>query len=280
MPGTLSMPRVLTFNVLTMRDASGERRQVVARELVRGADADVVALQEVTRSPDFDQAADLLGPGYTILDVPGGDPTYGGECLASRLPVERSWALDLPIAEHAGRTMRAGALAVEVIAPPPVGPLLCVHHKGTYELNLEYVRERQALATARFVEQIAADVPVVLLGDFNAAPDAASVRFLTGRQSLDGYSVRYDDAWAAAHPDDHSHTFSPRNPLVRAGQMPLERGRRIDHILVRSGPHGPLLDVAACEVVFDQAVDGVWASDHFGLLAELRPPCHAPGTWA
>ena len=273
------MPRVLTFNVLTMRDASGERRHVVARELVRAANADVVALQEVTRSPDCDQAADLVGPGYTILDVPGGDPTYGGECLASRLPVERSWTSDLPIAEHAGRPMHAAALAVEVIAPPPVGPLLCVHHKGTYELDGEYVRERQALATARFVDQIAADVPVVLLGDFNAAPDAASMRFLTGRQSLDGYSVRYEDAWATAHPDDDGHTFSPRNPLVRAGQMPLERGRRIDHILVRSGPHGPLLDVAACDVVFDQAVDGVWASDHFGLLAELRPPPHAPGTW-
>jgi endonuclease/exonuclease/phosphatase family metal-dependent hydrolase len=279
MPGTASMPRVLTFNLLTVRSASGERRHAVARELVRAADADLVALQEVTRRPDFDQAADLLGPDYTILDVPGGDPTYGGECLASRLPVGRSWVLDLPIGEHEGRTMRAGALAVEVVAPPPVGPLLCVHHKGTYELDLERIRERQALATARFVEEIAADRPAVLLGDFNAGPEAASVRFLTGRQSLDGCSVHYEDAWRAAHPDDPGHTFSPRNPLVGAGQMPLERGRRIDYILVRSGPHGPPLDVATCDVVFDRAVDGVWASDHFGLLAELQPPGHAPGTW-
>jgi endonuclease/exonuclease/phosphatase family metal-dependent hydrolase len=63
MPGTISMLRVLTFNVLTMRDAAGERRHVIARELVRAADADVVALQEVTRRPGFDQAADLVGPG-------------------------------------------------------------------------------------------------------------------------------------------------------------------------------------------------------------------------
>jgi endonuclease/exonuclease/phosphatase family metal-dependent hydrolase len=62
--------------------------------------------------------------------------------------------------------------------------------------------------------------------------------------------------------------------------MPLERGRRTDHILTRSGPHGPLLDVADCRLVFDQPVDGVWASDHFGVLADLRRPEHAPGTWA
>ncbi len=120
----------------------------------------------------------------------------------------------------------------------------------------------------------------MLLGDFNATPGSASIRFLTGAQSLQGTSVRYEDAWAAAHPDEPGHTFTPRNPLVRAGQMPLERGRRIDYILIRSGPHGPLLDVADCRLVFTEPVDGVWASDHFGVLAQLRPPSHPPGRWA
>jgi hypothetical protein len=52
--------------------------------------------------------------------------------------------------------------------------------------------------------------------------------------------------------------LSPRNPLVGAGQMPLERGRRIDHVLVRSGPHGPLPNAVDCRLIFDEAVDGVW----------------------
>jgi endonuclease/exonuclease/phosphatase family metal-dependent hydrolase len=159
--------------------------------------------------------------------------------------------------------------------------VLVVHHRGTYELDLESVRERQALATARFVEKLVEpSVPVVLLGDFNAAPDAASMRFLTGKQSLDGVSVRYEDAWAAVRPDEPGHTFTPRNPLVRAGQMPLERGRRIDYVLVRGGPHGPLLDVAECRLVGTEPVAGVWVSDHFGVLADLRRPAHPPGEWA
>ena len=82
------------------------------------------------------------------------------------------------------------------------------------------------------------------------------------------------------HPLEQGHTFTPTNPLVRAGQMPLERGRRIDHIMVRSGPHGPLLDVAACRLLFDAPVHGVWASDHFAVLADLVPPPHRPGEWA
>jgi endonuclease/exonuclease/phosphatase family metal-dependent hydrolase len=174
-------------------------------------------------------------------------------------------------------------VAVEVLAPPPVGALLAVHHRGTFELQLEHVREQQALATARFVEDLVSDrpeLPVVLVGDLNADPDAASIRFLTGKQSLAGTSVRYEDAWAAAHPDAPGHTFSPRNPLVRAGQMPLERGRRIDYMMVRSGAYGPALDVAECRLIFDQPVDDVWASNHYGLLADLQVPDHAPGTWA
>jgi endonuclease/exonuclease/phosphatase family metal-dependent hydrolase len=232
--------RVITCNVLTLADASGPTRHEVLRPVLPGLSPDIVALQEVTRTAELDQAAELLGPEFTIVDLPGRSPSGTGECLASRWPLGTVSRLDVPLASDG---MRATAVVAEVLAPPPLGPLLAVHHRGTYHLQLEGIREQQALATARFVEDLLAgrdDVPVVLLGDLNAAPDAASIRFLTGKQSLDGTSVRYEDAWAATHPDDGGHTFTPRNPLVRAGQMPLERGRRIDYVLIRSGPHGPL----------------------------------------
>ncbi len=269
---------VLTFNLLTLGDASGRERQEVVRRGLPELAPDVVALQEVTRSADFDQAAYVLGPDFAILDLPGRSASGTGECLASRWPVGEVAALDVDL----GSSAHATAVAAEVLAPAP-GPLLVVHHRAAFELQLERVREQQAVAVARFVEELVADrsdLPVVLLGDLNAGPDAASIRFLTGRQSLAGTSVRYEDAWAVAHPDEPGHTFSPRTPLVRAGQMPLERGRRIDYVMTRSGPHGSLLDVADCRLVFDEPVDGVWASDHFGVLADLQPPDHAPGTWA
>jgi endonuclease/exonuclease/phosphatase family metal-dependent hydrolase len=61
--------------------------------------------------------------------------------------------------------------------------------------------------------------------------------------------------------------------------MALETGRRIDYVLVRGGIHGPSLRVADCRRVFDQPVDGVWASDHFGVVADLEAPDHPPGAW-
>ncbi|WP_232668235.1 endonuclease/exonuclease/phosphatase family protein [Pseudonocardia sp. TRM90224] len=268
--------RVLTYNLLTIDSAHGAVRHRVARDRLRALRPDVVALQEVCRRADLDQAADLLGPEFDVVDLPGRVAGVG-ECLAVRWPVRQVALLDVPLPGGACAT----AAAVEIDAP--VGPLLAVHHRGTFELDAEHVRERQAVATARFVEELVGgrrDLPVVLLGDLNAGPDASSIRFIEGRQSLDGMSVRYENAWTVTHGDEPGHTFTPANPLVRAGQMPLERGRRIDHVMVRSGPHGPLLDTAACDLVFDGPVGAVWASDHFGVLAELRPPPHPPGTWS
>ncbi|HEV2873319.1 MAG TPA: hypothetical protein VG409_18105, partial [Actinomycetota bacterium] len=81
-------------------------------------------------------------------------------------------------------------------------------------------------------------------------------------------------------PGEAGHTFSPRNPLVTAGEMALERGRRIDYVMVRCGAHGPGLAVADCRLAFDQPVEGVWASDHYGVVADLELPRRRPGAWA
>ena len=56
---------------------------------------------------------------------------------------------------------------------------------------------------------------------------------------------------------------------MTADNWPLELGRRIDYIMVRCVDHGPTLDVSSCERIFDKPVDGVWASDHFGVVADL-----------
>jgi endonuclease/exonuclease/phosphatase family metal-dependent hydrolase len=273
--------RVLTYNLLAYGQADGARRAEVVRAELARLQPDVVALQEVTRTASQDQARDLLGPAYTVVDHPGADGDGVGACLAARWPVGPVHTLDLHLEPDATGLPWAAAVAAEIAGP--LGPVLVVHHKPNWQRDLEHVREAQAVATARFVRDLTRDrpdLPVLLLGDFDAGPEEASIRFLTGRQSLAGTAVRYEDAWEAVHPGDAGHTFSPRNPLVRAGEMPLERGRRIDHVMVGSGSHGPPLDVADCRLVLDEPVDGRWASDHFGVLADLVRPDHPPGTWA
>jgi hypothetical protein len=41
---------------------------------------------------------------------------------------------------------------------------------------------------------------------------------------------------------------------------------------VRCGNHGPTFDIAACALLFDEPIDRVWASDHFGVVADLAVP--------
>jgi hypothetical protein len=52
--------------------------------------------------------------------------------------------------------------------------------------------------------------------------------------------------------------------------------------MVRCTDHGPTFDVRACECVFDEPVNGVWGSDHFGVVAELSAQTSSgrPVRWA
>jgi endonuclease/exonuclease/phosphatase family metal-dependent hydrolase len=110
---------------------------------------------------------------------------------------------------------------------------------------------------------------VIVAGDLDADPDAASIRFWSGRQSLEGLSVCFLDAWESAHRGIDGDTFTSRNPLVTTSSWPFSR---IDYIFVRCDYHGrPSLRVAEAARVFDEPSGGVWASDHFGVRADLEP---------
>jgi endonuclease/exonuclease/phosphatase family metal-dependent hydrolase len=199
-----------------------------------------------------------------------------GASIASRWPLGEVREADLRVSSRMDPAQRwiGGVAVAEVLTPNPIGSLLFVHHKPSWQRGFERERELQAVAAARFVEELldGRDAHVVLAGDLDATPDASSVRFWRGRQSLGGTSVCYRDAWESAHPGEPGYTFTPRNPLVAGGEMPLELGRRIDYVMVRCGDHGPTLDISSCELIFDEPVGGVWASDHFGVVADLAIP--------
>jgi endonuclease/exonuclease/phosphatase family metal-dependent hydrolase len=270
--------RVLTFNILSTDHASWGRRLQAARTGLQALRPDILALQETQPGHAQDQVTDLLGPDYHVVEnsVRSGDMV--GAALVSRWPFVNVREVDLSVAP---RVPSAAAVVAELELPRPFGLTVLVHHGAAYQFGYARERELQAVACARFVEDYVAgrNAHVVLLGDFNDTPDSSSVRFWTGRQSLEGLSVAYQDAWETKGSADAGHTFSPSNPLVRAGEMPLELGRRIDYIMIRSGIHGPSLAIADCRRILDKSVDGIWASDHFGVVADLQVPTHPPGIW-
>ena len=275
MSGTREI-RVATLNLWGQHGEWKERRSVLVDGL-RNLQADILAFQEAVVTEGYDQVADLLGASYHVAHQAGRDAEGTGLSIASRWQVGEGWEETLHISPRADPSETAVA---EILAPGPLGTLLFAHHNASWQLGFERERELQAVAASRLIEDLLDERElshVILAGDFNAAPDSASVRFWRGLQSLGKTSVCYRDAWESAHPGEPGHTFTPRNPLVTGGDnWPLELGRRIDYVMVRCSNHGPTLDVCACERIFEESVDGVWASDHFGVVADLVIPVPTP----
>lgn len=260
--------RVMTMNVFAHHRDWEKRREV----LIAGFQAlapEIVLLQEIVLTEGYDQARDILGSGYQIHHQPGRSDDGVGASIASQWPLD----VVLEVGLDHGELSWTGSLAVaRVDVPSPIGPVLVAHHKPTWRPAGEADRERQAVAAARHIETILPEqqIPVILAGDLDAPPHAASIRFLTGMQSLEGMSVRYHDAWAARHDDAPGHTFSPANG-IRSDSWRPRPAERIDYIMVRGAEHGAPLDVVRCDLAFDKPVDGVWASDHIAVVADLMP---------
>ena len=119
------------------------------------------------------------------------------------------------------------------------------------------------------------DLPTIVAGDLNAAPDAASIRFLTGRQSLCGQSVCYHDAWSVAGGGD-GHTWTETNPNALSGMKQIigqkNYDKRYDYVLVGSWDAHPKgrAQIKSAELVLNRPVDGIWPSDHFGVMVDLE----------
>lgn len=264
--------RVATLNIFAHGGGWPDRLPVL-RDGFRDLRPDVIALQEVVRNDAYDQAAEILGDDYRILHQAQGKIDDNGIAIASRWPIRNAQEIDVQVTTRA-MGLPTLALVAEIDLPEPFGPVVFATYTNEYRPAFEIDRERQAVAVARVLEPMVDERRrhVVVAGDLNADPDAASMRFWTGRQSLEGVSVGYRDAWGSVHPGETGHTFTPDNPLMAAANWDWPF-RQIDHILVRCSTHGlPTLHIRACERIFDQAVGDIWGSDHFGLMADLVPP--------
>ena len=237
----------------------------------------MIALQEVPIDAP-DTLAALLGEDHHLAHFsrPSEDGVAG--TLATRWPHQVVHEIDLRISDRSLPTLPwCAATIVELNSP--VGPMVVAHHKPSWPFPFELGREEPAVLVARALEDHIGEreLHAVVLGDFDATPDSASLQFWRGRRPSQGMSVCYQDAWEYAHPDEAGFTFELRNPLGLEGEVATAVSRRIDHILVRSGLHGPTLQVADCRRVLDEPVNGVWASDHFGVVADLVLPERPPG---
>ncbi|WP_211261406.1 endonuclease/exonuclease/phosphatase family protein [Pseudonocardia acaciae] len=267
--------RVLTVNV--QNGAGDPRRTGILADGLRRLEPDVVAFQEVLGRDQLDGLLDGTGLSHRThqADVLAYEPPfadrYGGNAVASRWPHRVVEVLDQRKAGAPDVPWCTLAAAVEV---PSLGEMLFIATTASWRLDAEAARERQALALVDLDARHRRELPTVIAGDLNASPDASSIRYLTGRQSLNGLSACYHDAWEVAG-SGAGHTWSVDNAAGRAEidavvRQPGHR-RRIDYVLVGSWHSHPRASarVRSATLAFDTPVDGVWPSDHYGVLVDL-----------
>jgi len=107
-------------------------------------------------------------------------------------------------------------------------------------------------------------VPVILMGDFNAAENSPTIRFLKGETvELDGQTktppMALVDSFRAVHPDEKDAAtfqgFKEHNP----------KGAKIDYIFIT-----PELKATAAEIIRDKTPEGRFPSDHYPVSAVLE----------
>jgi endonuclease/exonuclease/phosphatase family metal-dependent hydrolase len=266
--------RVLTMNIWNFTEPY-EKWQQLLRCGIQQLGPDLMAFQEAGHDVKRHQVAAFLdGLGYHILHQFDRVPFPGcneGCCIASRWPMKivelRSFHLTKRRKSHP-----CLAMVARVRAPKPVGPVLFGCGRPSWEFSAEYERELQVVAMTRLVKKHADPdgVPTVIAGDFDATPDSASIRFLTGRQSLQGTSVHYRDCWQQAGDGSEGYTWSYENPGVRwhldRWRAEPHHARRIDSIFIGSHhDYKQRARVRRCRVVLNRPSRGVWPSDHYGV---------------
>jgi endonuclease/exonuclease/phosphatase family metal-dependent hydrolase len=259
--------RVVTWNLWWRFGPRWRERQPLIVRTLEALDPDVVALQETWAAgaeSQPDQLAARLGLHAVfaetsippVPDPPENEDQVGvtmGVGLLSRWPVRRYRVEHLP-----ARHRQQPACIVAHLAHPD-GTLrvvvTCVEWEPKYA---DDQRDQMRALTALCRDpDLDGELPLVLAGDLNAAPDSPLLSPLLAVM---------DDAWSLGDGDPDAVSLDSRHP--EAPDVPHLIDRRIDHVLVRPGRAGRRVRVDRAFLAGD-AVDGLDASDHKAVVCDL-----------
>jgi endonuclease/exonuclease/phosphatase family metal-dependent hydrolase len=258
--------RVVTWNLWGRGGPWSERHERITSTLL-AVQPDVVALQEVWAEEGGRSQADLLAAAlgfdrfwasrYAI------DGVAVGNAILSRWPIAKSEVRWLPARPDLEELRNVIRTAVD----GPRGRLVIYTTHLNWRFDQSDVRQEQVRFVARLITEMREEgFPPILTGDFNAAPDSDEIRMLTGRMTLAVPGLVFHDAWEVAGDGGAGFTWTNANPWAR---QDLEPDRRIDYVFVGWPKKGGAGHVTSCRLI-GQAIDGVFPSDHLGVMAELR----------
>jgi len=164
--------------------------------------------------------------------------SYSGLCLLTRLPLLEQELIELPSDPADGER-----LAQLVKLKWEENSLLLINTHLTHLKQGEALRKAQLQTILKQISGEANHLACILCGDFNALPDSREIRLL-GQGAFP-----MTDAFAGQTRATH------------------QSGRCIDYVFYR--PSDTLV-AREQQIVLDQAEEGIYPSDHFGLFVKFK----------
>lgn len=274
--------RIMTWNVQG-RVGEWAGRHAALRSWIEQTAPDVLTLQESWVEPDGTTQAARLGEELGLHSVTAADlagfERYPEATYWVVNAVLSRWPLTIerlrPLPDEKGEPTWRHVLVTRVHRPTDEGgPFIAA---GTHlEHGLENSARRSVQMTA-LVGHLAdtlgdetrrrESLPAILAGDLNCTPESDEYRRATGLAAGAVPNFTLVDAWSAAGNTDPGHTWSAANPLVP--RRAIHPHRRLDYVMVSTPRRPGAGHVSHCTLAGTSAAEGVWASDHFAVVAEV-----------
>ena len=260
--GARSPLRVMTFNIRYNEPRDNENawpnRKEKAAGVIRFHKADIVGVQEAL----IGQLKDLevLLPDFTWCGAGRDDGMEKGEFSAilyrkgrfKLLDSKTTWLSETPlVAGSKGWGAHYARVITWAKFYDRVTKKTFFHLNTHFDHEIERSRQESARIMLKQASELPGKLPFIITGDFNTVEDSEPYRILTAA----GNHIK-DAGHSSLNPN-----FGPTSTFNAFG--PLQPKRKIDYIFVRD-------DVIVTEhgVLADQW-DGLWASDHLPVLAEI-----------
>ncbi len=244
-------PRKLTFvtyNVLA--DAStADQRCPALFKILKEADADVIALQEVEEwFAARLKKEDWIKPYSWALPQGRLDP--GGQLILTKQKMTKVWLrlLDGPQKRTALFATLAGGLTVAT-----------THMESRLEDGKVRAKQLKEL-----FQQLQNFTEAVVLGDFNFGDGE--------KPDSDALDSNYVDCWTTLKPKEPGFTWNiEESDMAKKGSFKGEKSRRIDRILLRSANYKPSSVAIVGDKPLKEGDKSLFPSDHYGLVGTLEP---------
>ena len=220
--------RVLSYNIHHGRGVDDQLSLQRIARVIRNADADAVALQEVDQGcgrserilqvKELEKLTGYYGVFGKAIDFDGGE--YG-QAILSRWPIKQTAIHPLPNEQQSNGSMREPRIVLEAIVSSEIGT---IRFLGTHlDHSKEDLREKQAHAVDGLLDRVsfpeAKSMATVLAGDFNDVPKSKSLGCFDQRWLID---PRKENLVLATYPSQSPRTRIDYVAVNRSGRLVLD----------------------------------------------------------